>query len=490
MQNRYVNLALFIIFPLFAAFIIFISTPWGIGVSPDSANYIISASKINSSGSFNSLPSHWPPLYIITLSFFSNFSSDILASTRALHSILFAINSLLFTLIVYKHTKKIEALVISGVFFTLNPHIYSIHFMAWSESLFLSLILLSLYCLNIQKQSSIFFVAFLIGLAAITRYAGLAFSGTFTLVYFLHLLYTKQNSPFAKSCMVGLISITPFLIWISLNLLIRNESTNRELIFHPISSDFFVHYFDLYRNWFGLALFGNKVSTILLVLSLSLASMLFFKLDKRDNLKFLIYLIFSYIIFYTLFIILSISLLDAYIPVDQRIFIYVNIFIFTIVFLITFKNKARTPTSLLLSGVMIALIAQGAWQTKHLIQKNTLTGSGYLSKGLNNLPLLDFAKTTDLKIYSNANKFIELHTGRSSELLPQLYSPNTQLANKDFLTSISKVRAEVISGEAVIILFKPFLWRTYLPNEHMLELQFEFKKFNSFPSGKVYLQDK
>ena len=475
-QKDYLSLFLIILFACFAFIIIYISSKfWGVGISPDSANYLITAKKISHHFSFDQLPSHWPPLYPLILAAFNKFFGDIFIASRVLHAFLYSINTITFLLIIDRLVSNKIALIMAGLFFTLSPYLFSIHFMAWSEPLFLFFLLFSFFLLvrflETKKKSIVYLSAFFIGLSSISRYAGLLFSCCYTAFYFFILCEKSFFNRILKTFMVGLITLLPLGVWLLANWLIRNEGTNRELVFHPIDLGFFKSLIGLVKQWFGEYHIG-ALSLFFFIVVFCLASYFFLKkiisdFGTKEQLSCLSLL---YISGYIVFIGASISFFDAYIPVDQRIFIFVYVFLFLFIFLQGFSTEFLDKKSFLFSFILILVILSGALQSRDLIKSRTANGYGYSSKAaiVTGRELLHYAKSTNKKIYTNASKFIELHTEKRSTLLPKIYSPTTQKINTLFKNDMKKIFDEVLNKESIIIFFDTFAWREYLPNKEIL----------------------
>ena len=138
------------------------------------------------------------------------------------------------------------------------------------------------------------------------------------------------------------------------------------------------------------------------------------------------------------------------------------------------------------STFIIFNTAIGAWQTQKLIKFRIAHGFGYSSKTAidTSVPLIGYANFSSKKIYTNANKFIELYTGKNATLLPKTFSASTKLENKNFDTQIDSVFNEVFNNEAIIIYFDIFAWREYLPSKAML-LSKQGLKIEQYQYGAV-----
>jgi hypothetical protein len=74
------------------ALLLWMSSPWGVGVSPDSAEYIAAARRLTGPADLFNLPTQWAPGYPVLLALAYLFGDDIFATTRLLQCVLLAAN--------------------------------------------------------------------------------------------------------------------------------------------------------------------------------------------------------------------------------------------------------------------------------------------------------------------------------------------------------------------------------------------------------------
>ncbi|MBK5107808.1 MAG: glycosyltransferase family 39 protein, partial [Anaerolineales bacterium] len=155
--SKYTAGKILVIFGLLGIAVIWISSPWGIGVGYDSIFYLSASDNILSGsglsrfdGYGNTIPlTHFPPLYSLTLAGFSlitGFESDLAA--RILAAVFFGFLVGLSGWLVYRHTRSLLASVVGSTFVLVSPVLLDVSFMAMSELLFLVLLLLMIDFLN------------------------------------------------------------------------------------------------------------------------------------------------------------------------------------------------------------------------------------------------------------------------------------------------------------------------------------------------------
>lgn len=160
----------------------------GIGVSPDSVTYISVAANLHDHGSlrdFSNTPlMDFPAFYPI-------FLSGVMFIT-GLGCMKFGpvLNGLLFAALIYLSGWLMEGFTFRSKwykwsllsFIVFSPCLLEVYTMIWSETLFIVLLLLFiLFCRRYflsHSTGSLLLLAFIAGLACITRYAGITFIGT------------------------------------------------------------------------------------------------------------------------------------------------------------------------------------------------------------------------------------------------------------------------------------------------------------------------
>ena len=217
-----------------AFLLLMLVTRWGISISPDSISYITNARKFGATFNPMVLEAHWPPGYPLLLWLASLFGHDILITTKVLHAIIFGASTFFFVLLTAQITGDKSRLILPGtLIFIFSYPIFYTQVFAWSENPFILLQMAGLYCLlrhwETKKNSYLYYSALLAGFSVLMRYAGIAFVAAVPLT----LLVLKEpvfKDRFLKSLKYGLVAIAPITLWLVCSALLRQETTNRELI--------------------------------------------------------------------------------------------------------------------------------------------------------------------------------------------------------------------------------------------------------------------
>ena len=194
--------------------------PYGPGVTPDSVHYLSAAENLRRGigyatsvvpwdGPFPRPLVEWPPLYPLALVGVTALGGAVAGP--------WALNALLLAAGTWQVARLSEpAPLLGALIFLASPAVVMVHGYAWSEPLFLLLVLLSLRAqerlLAEPGPARLASAAALTGLACLTRYLGvtLAVSGALAL--------TGRRRPLQALAYAGL-SVTPLGLW-----LLRNRS--------------------------------------------------------------------------------------------------------------------------------------------------------------------------------------------------------------------------------------------------------------------------
>ncbi|MBE0410250.1 MAG: glycosyltransferase family 39 protein, partial [Anaerolineales bacterium] len=313
------------------------ATSWGIGTSPDSVAYIGSARNLAAGlgltvpfGGLDDAPmTHHAPFYPALLGAIWFSGIDPAHVARILGAVIIAVNTLLAAWLVSRMVVGMNwPPVFAALLVGISPTILEIHSMAWTEPLFISLGFLGLGLLarGLENRSwkLSLIAALLVGLAALTRYAGVAliFSGILGILLLARVGVIHRLTYAAG---FGMAAGLPLLVWVAYNILTVGTATSRSLNFHPIGRG---------QLWQGMAsitswlLIPENAPTWFHLATLTLLGLLIsaalFIIWRGRNKEWTtpgitLSLIALFIPVYILFLVVSISLFDANTPLDGRI---------------------------------------------------------------------------------------------------------------------------------------------------------------------------
>lgn len=325
--------------------VLWVATPRGLGLTPDSVAYLKAAQGLTEGRGLSYFSVQWPPLFSSVIHLFSQITEqDAVRGARLLNAVLygctFALTGIFLSRLTAQRVHPLGVYVFSGLL-CLHPTITHIYFYALSEALFLPLVLLNLIVLhhfydhkndltllNILSLSALGF------LATSTRYAGVTLVAL-NVVVLLRFTGHKSitNKVFNYAALV--VPIVLLLIWWRSHLGIGDTDTNqRPLLWHPITvqnmyegvvnlGSWFlpITYTDLSGRWVAAFFNSGVCSLVVLMILVIQSSMAIFtkKTDKRSTLdNYSTWIISTFCLGYLVFLILVRSLFDPNIVLDPR----------------------------------------------------------------------------------------------------------------------------------------------------------------------------
>jgi 4-amino-4-deoxy-L-arabinose transferase-like glycosyltransferase len=209
------------------ATILIICSRYGIGLSPDSVTYIAGSRNLLAGKGYVSFDESpivlWPPLYSLFLSAISFLlAADPLSLAAGVHTLLYGLNLYLSGVLLLRYTRSI-GLTILGLLLAASWPLTKVSSMAWSEPLFICLLLLFLLRLDSYLEAPkvrwLLALSLLAALATLTRYAGvvLILTGLLSLVLNSRLSWKTR---LAHSALFALLSAIPITLWLVRNWII------------------------------------------------------------------------------------------------------------------------------------------------------------------------------------------------------------------------------------------------------------------------------
>lgn len=466
----------FILFAVIGIFLILYATPQGLGLSDDSIAYIAGARSILNGDGYreawlasNQPVTHFPPAFSSALALVGITGLDPLRGARFLNALLFGANIFLLGIIGWKMTKSQIAGIVLAILFLVNYSLFRVHSNAMSEPLYIFFTLVSFltfyFYFELKQKRWLILTGCLVGLAYLTRYAGLALFATF-LVSLIFLKETWKNRLSRSAIFIA--SFIPFALgWSIRNQLVADNATNRTLVYHPISQE------NIETGIYNISLFLMpieewrktliKIPNLFNIIIFIFILVLFVWLAKKGLTKFfqpntetpevLSFVSTLYIFGYLASIISSMTLFDASTKFQLRILspIFVNILIITVYFLNQIWQKQK-PLSTFYFLLIFSLSIYGTINTITELRKG---GQGYASFQWFDSEAMDFLQTLseDTRIYTNEVPAVYLYANRPSYVLPDLIDPVTGQERGGFEEGVANLQKDILSGEAVLVLF-------------------------------------
>ncbi|MCC7119760.1 MAG: hypothetical protein IT310_14640 [Anaerolineales bacterium] len=466
--------ASFLTFSLLALsgiFLILYATPQGLILSDDSIAYIAGARSILSGQGYreawlasNGPVTHFPPFFSAALAMLGVAGLDPLRGARFLNALIFGANVFLLGLIGWRMTKTQIGGVALAALGWVNYSLFRVHATAMSEPLYIFLTLAAFLTFDVYFQRKqkrwLIITGGLVGLAYLTRYAGLALFATFLVSLFL-------LDRLSRAAWFGL-SFLPFALgWAARNQLVAHNATNRALGYHPLTVEnlqtglynlsLFLMPVEAWRKalmktpeGFNLLIFSALLAVLIWLLQKGLTK--FFR-PATQTPEILSFISALYIFGYLASILSSMLLFDASTKFQLRILapIFVSVLILAVYFLAQLWRKQMQ----IAAGLFIIIFLLSSYGAQSMVVQLHKGGQGYASfqwydsdalKFLRNLP-------AGVRIYTNEAGPVYLYTQRGAYVLPDLVDPVTGQARGGFEEGKATLQAEVLSGQAVLALF-------------------------------------
>ncbi len=479
-RTTILHIASFLTLGLLAAlgvFLILKSTPEGLGLSDDSIGYIAGARSILAGHGYreswlasNGPVTHFPPGFSFVLAFIGLFGLDPLRGTRFLNALLFGMNTGLLGILGWRMTKSLPAGLILAALFVANSQLLQVHAMAMSEPLFIFLSLLAFWMFDLYFERNhhwlwLVLTAFSAGAAYLTRYAGLALVLTFVVALFV--LHDSWRKRFI-SAGIFIVSFLPWaLIWAVRNELVGGNVANRNLIWHPISSDnirlglstvaeFFIPTETLRQTLVKAGVFQIVIVLILgavLVWVVLKSWKKFLTPQQPTRPEILAFTNGLYVLGYLSSIVATMLLFDASTKFQVRILapIYVSLFVLLVALGVWLWSKRREVVIVL----TIFILSVSIYSQTLTVQQLEKGGTGFASFVWYRSPTIAFLRSLPVNtmIYTNQSGAVYLYTGRGAYVLPDRYDPVTAEVRPGFDRGVALMQAEIKAGRAVLALF-------------------------------------
>jgi hypothetical protein len=486
-----------------AGIILFLTSRYGAGLTPDSAAYISAARNLAEGNGFltyNGL--HLvvqPPLYSIILAVIKNITSvDPQMAAGYLNAFLFGLIINLSGLLLLRYLKSFVLILLGTVSVLISYALVQASLMALSELLFIFLLLLFLYSFGTYqaKRDFISFFVFSISaaLACLTRYTGIVMILLGVLSIFFLTRNTKKEI-FWHAVIFLLISVLPISVWV-----IRNYFISGTLVGLRAASSYtllenFTFFYNTVSPWY---LPFNSIVISFILIFLVFAIWILFKSSKQKSWnRDVINLIGPSLMFVVLYsaVILVSSTTTAYDKISDRLLspIYIPV-IFTL-FFITDKilrrlveiTRLKSITLFFVIGITL-LMSYPATNTMQIAEQYIdQAGWGFNSDLWRKSETLEYLNRQkqlgkSFTFYSNEPEAVYLQTNLTTKC-----SPAKTFYNSPQLFSIKEnLKQGWLNGENVCLVWFNNSNRNYLFTIDELQKNIKMNEIASLKDGKIY----
>jgi hypothetical protein len=506
---KHLTLLVIIVVVFVGAGLVFYATSSGIGTSPDSVAYIGSARNLAAGlsltvpfgGLMDAPLIHHAAFYPTLLGMVGFSGIEPADAARGLGVVLMVANVLLAAWLVLDVLQDaIGPPLIVALLIAFSPIMLEIHSMAWTEPLFIFLGFLGLAFLarGLERRSwaLCFASAMMVGLALMTRYAGIAFIATAGLGIFI-MASGRVISRLVCALGFSLTAFLPMLLWSIQNLVNFGTASSRSLNFHPIGKSQLWQGMTTISSWLlvpeDASTFVHLTSLVFLGLVAS-AAMLYVWRNRWSNHLWpsnLLTFISIFIPVYGIFLLFSISFFDANTPLDGRILspIYFAgvIFLVALFSLVVEINLNRQWISglLLCFFLLVGGYGHASWQWAQIAYRE---GIGFSSSIWQRSPVLAELRSLSVEtnVFTNAPEGVYYNGKRRALRLPVSYEAVRQQANPNYEVEIENMMQQLASGQGVVVFFT-HVGRQTNPSEAELVEKLSLELFGNYPDGNIYV---
>lgn len=485
-NNKAGNAIFVILFILLIAASVYIfvrCTPYGVGLVSDSVNYINGARSIaegngyyreGGAGELKAI-TNFPPLYSIFLAIPLFFGMNWQLAVWWVCLIFFVLNTILVTRMVWLGSgSRWAGLLGAALLLTMRPYLYY-QFYAMSEPVYYFFTFLAFIFMvrGYREGKFLWWLGCGIGCggAFLARYIGIvslcAIFGT--IVVFCR---GKRAKAFGGLFCGALPLIAA---WLVRNAAATGNASNRQILSHWVTPDDLRHGVLILWRWINPARYGNlqvPVNWMIWVTAGFFAAAVIFcivimVLSGRRKKAFFpaIPVIWTWLLFiagYNLFVILTISLFDASVNIEERILFPAFMFfflIFSVLFGWLLRRKDYLP-SLVPLAVSLFFAVVFAIDTIPHLDDMAERGFGWGWEGWNTSPAMMIIRELpeDMIIYSNQIEAVNLWAGRGAYALLDPVDPSSEQVRDGYQDTMNEIRRQVNDGEAVLVFFNIQSW--------------------------------
>ena len=487
--------------------VIFSTSSYGSGISPDSVDYL-SAAKGMVSGEgligYDGSPFVlWPPFFPSILAAIDSVGIDPLDGARFFNALIFGLIIFFSSLWLLK-TYKFNPLSLFGLLVIfLSVPVFWVSQYIWSEPLFILLVLVSLYMivrfLENNDKMILVLAAIFTAIACITRYPGITIIMTGLLLLLLDRNATLKTR-LINGVTFGLIASLPLVAWLVRNLIVyatlAGERTPTNTIIQSVKSAIStLSAFFLPREIDGV--FRGLIFIFVSVLLCIFFAKIMRNTKHRSSIIGKQYLmpLLIFTVIYMCFMIISSTLSNADL-LDQRLAspVYLPIIMLLIIGIVNlpllWKNYRweKVINKLLVIFLFIWLIYP-FWEITTLIRDSNqdgVSGYSYSSRKWSDSELVYYLKEHSLsgQVFGNGPDVIYLNTGIRTKLTPQKHMYNAPDYQLNELPAFSKI---LVDYESVYVVWFENVQRGNLYDLQELDSLYDMDLVVKRSDGEIYL---
>ena len=460
------------------AALLFALTRFGIGLSPDSAKYIQASrgpfegrglTVLAADGGWQPL-NQFPPFFPLVLALLRLLGLDAPVGARVLNVSLFGVNILLVGLLIRRVTGGVWTPLL-GAFVMLSSGImFSVHAMAWSEPLFITLTLpclaLAASCAERPRVWALAACFALAVLASLTRYAGPAVVGA----AFLGIVLFGRTRPLRRLIVSGVLAALAcagMVAWLLVTSAATRDTDTRALTVNRLRLGHFAHAADVMSKWVLPGRLPRDLRMAACLAGLIMVCVLGLVLFRRARRGAsaasprptrLPQVLVLYVITYFGLFFASAVFLDATVGFDDRMLSPLYAALVVLAAAVGHRLFAgRRPRVIAIAVAVLGLAFAGrcAWHGAQWVRDNRNDGRQFASKAWRESALIRYINDLPdtAPIYTNGPGAVYLLTGRGAASIPEAVNPRTRRPNPSCDDLCAAMRERLERGQGVIVYF-------------------------------------
>lgn len=508
------DILLLIALGMVGSLLLWMNTPWGIGVGYDSVFYLSAAENfldglgLSRIDGFQNVVylTHYPPLYPLVLAAarYLTASESIAVMARALSVLSFGLLIILIGITVRTFTVSKAAAILSALFALSSPFLLDVHLMAMSEPLFLVLLILMLLTLSQYLNGSEYVWLVISGaigaLVLLTRYVGLT-AITTGVIAILIFGPGKMGRRIKDGLIFSFMAIFSILIWYARNYILTGTTTNRTFTFHPPTSERLLSGLVTIYAWMlpsGIPA-GIRPIAIGVIIIGGLFLLVFggYHFWKRRYNEAVIASAWKFFIISGLFIfiyisstLLSLTFFDASTKLNNRILSPVYFIGILMLFILLWNgldlNHCRTGT-IIVALLLLGAISFNVAESNELLTEMRLKGLGFTGRRWQSSETIDGVKELPIGgvLYSNEAFPIYFITGRPASWIPENGDSVLGQETNEFYQKIEMMKTAIVDTGGALVIFDSRMNPSVYGSEEELTLGLVLWKDTS--DGAIYV---
>lgn len=474
-------------------------TRTGTGLSRDARSYLqlsrfIAATGIpghvDENGNVTGVETHFPPGYPYLLSVAGRVMGDsALSAARYVDALLLAGSITLAAAIAWSGTRSPARGVAAAVLFSAAVGTCHTHLSVSSEPPFGFLMLAALFALTLHDRRGgwrwLILAAAVAGIGVLVRYAGMALvlAGSVALVSRPRPIAWRRR--ILQAVVFAAIAALPILGWIAWYTLHTGNALAARpgVTWNATGSDRLLTALGAIGEWIAYEFYSTPLrftlGGIALLSIIALVTLALRRLRSTDAAGLAAPL--AYVVVYPLFLLFSVSFVDAATPFDRRILYPLHVS--CVLLLVMALPQRRWANCLLVVFVLTQALSAAVWlRTARELQL------GYNSLTWQREPAIVFLRSLprNATIVTDNTEVVELAAGRSSIALPRvdtLADPGDRDAHR---LAMAELRTRVPDGAYLILINRNKGSRRYTPLSRLAKA-FALRPAGDFPTGPAFI---